>query len=65
MTIDKGAWPHLATIAKDEKIWFPMTVLATCRCQDQIRYGDPEKGVGQFEGSGFGVIKILKMSLLA
>ena len=41
-TVDKGVRPHLATVAEDEKIWFPMTVFAKSRHQDQIRYRDSE-----------------------
>ena len=70
-TVDKGVRPHLATVAKDEKIWFPTTVFAKSRYQDQIRYGDSEnhspgeqrkRGWGNFEGSGYGVIKHFVMS---
>ena len=41
-TVDKWVGPHLATVAKDEKIWFPTTVFAKNRYQDQIRFGDPK-----------------------
>ena len=41
-TVDKCVRPHLATVAKDEKIWFPTTVFSKSRYQDQIRYGDSE-----------------------
>ena len=40
-TVDKGVGSHIATVAKDEKIWSPKTVFANNRYQDQIRYGNP------------------------
>ena len=62
-TVVKEVQPHLASVAKDEKIWFPTTVFAESRYQDQIRYGDSENhspvdGWGDLEGSGYDVIKI-------
>ena len=41
-TVDKGVRSHLAAVANDEKIWFPATIFAKSRYQDQIRYGDSE-----------------------
>ena len=68
--VDKGVGPHLATVAKDEKIWFRTTGIAKNRYQDQMRYGDSEnhspdeqrqRGGGNFEGSGYDIIKNFKM----
>ena len=53
MTVNKGVRPHLATVAKDDKIWFP-TVFAKSRYHNEIRYGDfknhsPGEGWCNFE----------------
>ena len=66
-TVDKELRPHLATVAKDKKMWFPTTVFAKSRHQDQIWYGDsehhsPHEGWGKIERSDNDVIKNCKMS---